>query len=105
MYYNQEASDVFKEAVAQFGQEFCLIVLTPNPAAEVQGRLAAIGIPVARSYVAQAAHHEVPAFLLAADCAFATVKFAPSNRYRLLVKIAEYWACGLLVLLTEGVGD
>lgn len=105
LYYDQEASDVFKEAVAQFGQEFCLIVLTPNPAAEVQGRLAAVGIPAARSYVAQAAHHEVSVFLSAANFAFATVKFTPSNRYRSLVKIAEYWACGLPVLLTEGVGD
>ena len=82
LYYDQEASNVFKKAVTQFGQEFCLIVLTLNPAAEVQGRPAAIGIPAARSYVAQAAHHEVSSFLSAADFAFATVKFAPSNWYR-----------------------
>ena len=105
LYYDQEAFDVFQEAAAQFGPEFCLLILTPDAAAQVQARLRAVGIPAARSYVAQVKHHEVPDFLSAADFAFATVKFAPSNRYRSLVKVAEYWACGLPVLLTEGVGD
>ncbi|MFD1873592.1 glycosyltransferase [Hymenobacter bucti] len=105
LYYDEEAFDVFKEAADQFGPDFCLIILTPGGVEEAQARLLAIGIPAARSYVAKVAHHEVPAFLSAADFAFATVKFAPSNRYRSLVKVAEYWASGLPVLLTEGVGD
>jgi glycosyltransferase involved in cell wall biosynthesis len=105
LYYDEEAFAVFKEAASQFGPDFCLIILTPGCVQDAQARLLAIGIPPERSYVAQVAHHEVPAFLSAADFAFATVKFAPSNRYRSLVKVAEYWACGLPVLLTEGVGD
>lgn len=105
LYYDQPAFDIFQEAVAQFGPDFHLIVLTPNPLAEVQARLTAIGIPATHCYVALADHRDVPEYLSAADFAFATVKYAPSNRFRSLVKVAEYWACGLPVLLTEGVGD
>lgn len=105
LYYDEEAFEVFKEAASQFGPDFCLIILTPGCVEDAQARLLAIGIPPTRSYVTQVAHHEVADFLSAADFAFATVKFAPSNRYRSLVKVAEYWACGLPVLLTEGVGD
>ncbi|HEY4651975.1 MAG TPA: hypothetical protein VIG72_11210, partial [Pontibacter sp.] len=36
---------------------------------------------------------------------FATIKPYPSARYCSPVKIGEYWASGLPVLLTEGVGD
>lgn len=105
LYYNQEAFEIFKAAAAQFGPHFRLLVLSPNPAAEVWTGLAAVGISGKYAHVMQAAHHEVPGFLSAADFAFATVKFAPSNRFRSLMKVAEYWACGLPVLLTEGVGD
>lgn len=105
LYYDQEAFAVFHAAAAQFGPGFRLLVLSPNPAAEVWAGLAAVGFPAAYAHVTQAAHHEVAEYLSAADFAFATVKFAPSNRFRSLMKVAEYWACGLPVLLTEGVGD
>lgn len=105
LYYDEEAFEIFKEAANHFGPAFRIIILTPDRVAETQERLAASGIPATHSYVAQVPHHEVAGFLSAADFAFATVKFAPSNQYRSLVKVAEYWACGLPVMLTEGVGD
>lgn len=105
LYYDEEAFKIFKEAANHFGPEFRLIVLTPDEVTRTQERLLAVGIPTTHSYVAQVSHHEVVGFLSAADFAFATVKFTSSNQYRSLVKVAEYWACGLPILLTEGVGD
>ncbi len=50
-------------------------------------------------------HAEVPGWLSAADFAFATIKPAKSRKYCCPVKDGEYWASGLPILLTDGVGD
>lgn len=105
LYYDKEAFGVFQTAVAYFGSRFRLIILTPHAEAEVGARLRAAGIPPEVTFVARAPHTQVPAYLSAADFAFAPSKAAAWLRFCSLVKIGEYWASGLPVLLTEGVGD
>ena len=105
IYYDQEAFRVFRAAADHFGPDFQLIVLTPEPAAGVQARLAAAGLPAEQAFVTKAQHEEVPAYLSAADFAFATIKPAPCRLFCSAIKIGEYWANGLPVLLTPGVGD
>ncbi|NVO32119.1 glycosyltransferase [Hymenobacter lapidiphilus] len=105
IYYDEEAFDLFKAAAAHFGPRFRLIVLTPDPAAEVRAKLAAVGLGDNHSFVTKAPHAEVPAYLAAADFAFAPIRPAACRRFCSPIKVGEYWASGLPVLLTAGVGD
>jgi glycosyltransferase involved in cell wall biosynthesis len=105
IYYDAEAYELFRAAATHFGERFRLIVLTPNPLEEVRAKLAVVGLDSGRSFVTKAAHHEVPSYLSAADFAFAPIKPAECRRFCSPIKVGEYWANGLPVLLTEGVGD
>ncbi|MDJ0364545.1 hypothetical protein QMK33_05225 [Hymenobacter sp. H14-R3] len=105
IYYDEEAFQVFRTAADFFGAAFRLIILTPDPLPEVQAKLAAAGLAASQVFVTKAAHHEVPDYLSAADFAFATIKPAPCRLFCSAIKIGEYWASGLPVLLPEGIGD
>ncbi|MBO0357363.1 glycosyltransferase [Hymenobacter sp. BT186] len=105
IYYDAEAFDLFRDAAAHFGPQFRLLVLTPNPEAEVRAKLAKVGFGPEQVFVTKAPHAEVPGYLSAADFAFATIKPAECRRFCSPIKVGEYWAAGLPVLLTEGVGD
>lgn len=102
IYYDEEAFRLFKETADFFGPAFRLLLLTPLPAAQVQARLAAAGFDPARAVVTLAPFAEVPDYLSAADFAFGLHRPTP---YVSPIKVGEYWASGLPVLLTDGVGD
>ncbi|HEX8429488.1 glycosyltransferase [Hymenobacter sp.] len=105
IYYDAEAFDLFRDAAAYFKPNFRLLILTPNPEAEVHAKLAKVGFTAEQVFVTKAPHAEVPGYLSAADFAFATIKPAECRRFCSPIKVGEYWAAGLPVLLTEGVGD
>jgi hypothetical protein len=105
IYYDDEAYKVFRAAADAYGPSFRLVVLTPDPAEVVQRKLAVAGLAAEAVHVTKAAHHEVPDYLSAADFAFATIKPAPCRLFCSAIKIGEYWANGLPVLVSPGVGD
>ena len=105
IYYDEEAFELFQAAANHFGPEFRLIILTPNPEAEVRRKLEAVGLGPDRAFVTKAPHAEVPNYLSAADFAFSPIRPAPCRRFCSAIKIGEYWASGLPVLVTLGVGD
>ncbi|MCC9138099.1 glycosyltransferase [Pontibacter silvestris] len=104
LYLEDEAFEIYRKCFKMY-PNFRLIILSPQGKEHVQKKLVRHKIDLARVFVASVSHHEVPAYLSAADFAFATIKSYPSARYCSPVKIGEYWANGLPVLLTEGVGD
>jgi glycosyltransferase involved in cell wall biosynthesis len=105
IYYDKEAFELFRSAANFFGSHFRLIILTPNSIPEVEAKLNTVGFSAEQYFVTKSPHHEVPSYLSAANFAFAPIKPAPCRLYCSPVKVGEYWACGLPVLLTEGVGD
>lgn len=105
IYYDEEAFQIFRAAADYFGPAFRLVILTPDAPAAVQAKLATADLGPAQTFVIKAAHAEVPGYLSAADFAFATIKPAPCRLFCSAIKIGEYWASGLPVLLTPGVGD
>ena len=80
-------------------------MLTPNPLEEVRRKLEAIGLGEGQAFITKAPHSEVPGYLTASDFAFATIKPAPCRLFCSAIKICEYWANGLAVLVTPCVGD
>ena len=48
---------------------------------------------------------DVPAYLSASDIGFCAVRPIPSQRYSSPIKNGEYWACGLPIIIPEGVSD
>ena len=104
LYFQQEAFRIYAQCFHLI-PSFRLIILTPQPEEEIHAMLAAQNIDREHVLVKQVPHGEVPAYLSAADFAFATYKPGPSKKYLSPVKIGEYWANGLPVMLTEGVGD
>ena len=105
IYYDQEAFRVFRAAADYFGAAFRLLLLTPDPVADIRQKLRAVGLSDAHTFVTKAPHAEVPDYLSAADFAFATIKPAPCRLFCSAIKIGEYWANGLPVLLPPGIGD
>jgi glycosyltransferase involved in cell wall biosynthesis len=102
IYYDAEAFDLFRAAAEYFGPSFRLIILTPNSEQEVRAKLLRVGINAEQCFVGKVPHHEVPKYLAAADFAFGLHLPTP---FVSPVKVGEYWASGLPVLLTDGVGD
>jgi len=104
LYHRERAFAAFATAHRHIGERFALFILTPEPADAVRAGLAAAGF-TGRVVVRYAAHAEVPAYLSAADMAFAPYRGTPSSAGISPMKIGEYWSAGLPVLLTRGVGD
>lgn len=102
IYYDAEAFALFKQVADFFGPNFRLLLLTPTPVEEVRAKLIAANFDLARVVVKRVPFAEVPDYLSAADFAFGLHRPTP---YVSPVKVGEYWANGLPVLLTQGVGD
>lgn len=105
IYLKEEAFSVFKKAQEIFDQKFFLIILTPQPIVEIQMYLEAWGYDRRFAYVAFVDHLKVRDYLSASDFAFSLIRPSPSRRYCSPIKNGEYWANGLPVLSTSGIGD
>lgn len=104
IYYDEEAFMIFKKAFAFF-PSFRLVILSPNPKDEILKKLKNEGIDTSRTSILFVPHTDVASYLSASDFAFSTIKPSPSRQYCCPVKDGEYWANGLPILLTNGVGD
>jgi len=105
MYLQEEAYQLFATAKAHFKDRFFMLILTPHVPQEVEARLQSAGFTPQQYKVLRAAPHQVPAWLSAADFAFATYKPGKSKMAQGPVKVGEYWAAGLPVIITHGVGE
>jgi glycosyltransferase involved in cell wall biosynthesis len=105
IYYDSEAFELYAAAFRFFGGSFFLIILSADNSDGVQSYLKQFHIPEDRVVFLKVAHHEVPAYLSAADFAFSTIKPAPSRRYCSPIKDGEYWASGLPILIEPDIGD
>lgn len=102
IYYDEEAFTIFQQAADCFGTNFRLLLLTPQRVADVQSKLRAVGFSLEHAVIKLVPFSEVPAYLSVADFAFGLHLPTP---YVSPVKVGEYWATGLPVLMADGVGD
>jgi glycosyltransferase involved in cell wall biosynthesis len=105
LYHVERAFQMFAAAQRIVGERFALMILSPHKEAEVREGLRAAGFKGERFHIKHAAHTEVGAHLSSADLAFTTYRGTPSSASISPMKVGEYWANGLPVLLTRGVGD
>ncbi len=102
-YLEREAFDLFRLCYQEI-RNFHLIILSPDSNDFVIRNLNLSGI-TDRFHVTKVGFGEVPKYLSASDFAFATFKPGQSKTFLSPIKIGEYWANGLPVLLTKGIGD
>jgi glycosyltransferase involved in cell wall biosynthesis len=105
IYLDELAFQAFAEFLRWANGMGRLLVITATPEEEVRSGLSRHGVDQKSVRVIRATHGEVPAYLSAADLAFALYKGTPSSAYLSPVKNGEYWANGLPVLMTRGVAD
>jgi glycosyltransferase involved in cell wall biosynthesis len=72
---------------------------------ELQGEVLASGIPKSNFFIQSVPHHEISDWLSAADMAVILRENALINQVASPIKMAEYLACGLPVICSDGIGD
>jgi len=105
IYYSDEAFEIFKKAFEYFKNNFKLIILTPDNPLQIIKKLIKIGVNKKNFVVAYVSHSEVPSYLSAADFAFSLYRPSKSKRFLSPIKNGEYWANGLPVMMSKGIGD
>ncbi|MGI9433002.1 MAG: glycosyltransferase [Myxococcota bacterium] len=101
-HYSEETMRVAAGVLEAHADAFFL-VLTPD--GDVAREMAARQLPEGRFRIEQAAHHEVPEFLQAADLGVLLRASDPINRVACPTKFAEFVMTGLPVLISDEIGD
>jgi hypothetical protein len=105
LYHREHAFRAFATAQRVIGDRFGLLILSPDDKDAVLQGLRSSGYKGDRVEVKYVQHAEVASHLSTADLAFAPYRGTPSSACISPMKVGEYWANGLPVLLTRGVGD
>jgi len=89
----------------EYFENLNLIILTSNPVHEVRTAFDPIIKSKENIFIKNISYNEVPKFLSAADFGLSLNKRFQSGRFLSPIKHGEYWANGLPVLMTDGIGD
>ncbi|MDB4835081.1 glycosyltransferase [Cyclobacteriaceae bacterium] len=100
IYYKEEVLSLFDKAY-QYFEGFQLKIATPQNDSFIQ----VLRNRYPDAFIDFVPFENIPGFLSSADFAFATVREAPVRLFCSPIKVGEYWAQGLPVMLTKGVGD
>jgi glycosyltransferase involved in cell wall biosynthesis len=105
LYLGEEAFLLYQGAFKWLA-DFYLLILTPAEYHEWANRqVAHFNLPSDKVFIRSVPHSEVSKYMAIANFAFATYKPGKFKAYLSPVKVGEYWAAGLPVILTENVGD
>ncbi|NME68163.1 glycosyltransferase [Flammeovirga aprica] len=99
IYYSSEAVNLFKDFI-NLSSLHHLIILTPQ-LEEFEGQFSSEN----NVFIRSVPHSEVPNYLSASDFAFSLHRPSPSKIGLSPIKNGEYWANGLPILISEGIGD
>lgn len=104
IYYDTEALLYFQKAKDAFNN-FHLILLSPENKNILSKKLLDKGFCESDFTIKHASFIEVPNYLSAADFAFAMIKPTKSSHAMSPIKIGEYYASGLPIVITPNIGD
>ena len=103
-YKVEETFDFFRAARKRC-PSLKLLIVSPDAPADFIEIARGRGVDYTAFSVVAAAHYEVGRYLSAADAGLALINSSSSERGASPVKIAEYLACNLPVVMTDGIGD
>jgi glycosyltransferase involved in cell wall biosynthesis len=105
MYMEEELFQFFANCEKHSQLTFKYWILSSQSPDWINSKFDEYGIPVSKRYVEQVEPDAVKNYLSAADIGVVAVRPFPSKRYCSPIKTGEYWACGLPILVPEGIGD
>ncbi len=105
MYYDKEAFQLFKASYDYFKEQFFLILLCPQNKEEIEQKLKAVDFPLDHCWIGIVPHAQVPHYLSVADFAYNLHAPGPTRIALSPIKNGEYWANGLPILISDGIGD
>jgi glycosyltransferase involved in cell wall biosynthesis len=108
MYVEQELFDFFTEI--NFWKQntsyvFRFMILSPDKKQKIEDFIKQSGMDIEQFIIESLTRVQVPSYLSAADIAFSGVRQNPSKRFCSPIKHGEYWACGLPVIVPDGISD
>lgn len=103
--YLDDEAFYFLGRARKFFKNFKLMILSPDNKSSIEEKLLTRGFGNNDYLVTSVMHNQVSTYLSAADLAFSFYKPSPSKRSLSPIKIGEYWACGLPVMLAPSIGD
>lgn len=104
LYKGEDAFIDFKRVLESLG-EYHLIVLSPQEKSMIIEYAKRSSFPIDKMSIHCVPMNKVPEYLSSSDLAFATYKNFQSNKFLSPIKLGEYFANGLFVVCTPGVGD
>lgn len=104
MYWEKEIFQFFR-ACLNTSDRFFFFFFSPDDLSRAKKYALEAAIPPERIFFSFLKREEVPSFLSAADYGVVPVHQYPSKRYCSPIKDGEYWACGLPIIIQEGVSD
>lgn len=104
--YLEEESFVLFRLAFQYFKDFFLVILSPSELhAWISLQIQKHRLPTEQILLKFADFREVPDYLVMGNFGFANYKPGFYKKFLSPVKVGEYWACGLPVVMTKGVGD
>ncbi|MCB9189495.1 MAG: glycosyltransferase [Flavobacteriales bacterium] len=104
LYEEEEAFRCFKYFLDKY-DNFHLIVLSPDRIEMILSYADKVNFNRDCLTIKCVDHKEIPKYLSAADIAFTTYKRTATSRFLSPIKVGEYLASGLFVVMVDGVGD
>lgn len=104
LYVDEEACLIFSEILEKI-PDSRFIILTTSDKKDLKNNLKKNSIDTAYFQITSCNHKDVPNFLSASDFALALYKQGESKKYLSPIKVGEYWANGLPVIIPDGIGD
>ncbi|MTI32483.1 hypothetical protein [Xanthovirga aplysinae] len=105
MYMEDELFDFFAYCKNKGKVKYRFLVLTPDAHQMVKEVSAKKGIIDGELIVETLPKEKVPDYLSAADFGFVGIRSISSRRYSSPIKDGEYWACGLPIIIPDGISD
>jgi len=105
IYWDKEAFQLFNKTSQYFGKQFHLLIVSPADTRSISENLKKVNFPHNQSTIIKASYYQIPDYLNAADFAFALYRPGHLKKYLSPIKVGEYWACGLPVIIPDGIGD
>jgi hypothetical protein len=103
IYYDDDFFNLIRDLIEK-NHRIKTLILTPMLDHAIRQRNR-FNIPEENMIIKSVAHHEVPGYLSAADFGYCPVKESESRRYCSPIKVGEYLANGLPIVISRGIGD